>query len=89
MATASATVAAIVLATMLAMQTGIASAGEAAREGGSRAARAEPTRTVKERLGSKASDQQRVNDCNVPFDLRGPKPRPDDCSHPADRAPKR
>lgn len=38
-----------------------------------------PTRTVKERLGGKASDEQRVDNCKVPLELRGPKPRPDEC----------
>ena len=38
-----------------------------------------PVRTVKERLGSKASDDQRVDNCKVPLDLRGTRPRPDDC----------
>ena len=37
------------------------------------------TRTAKERLGGKASDEQRVDNCKVPLDLRGPKPRPDEC----------
>jgi hypothetical protein len=40
---------------------------------------AEPTRTGKERLGGKASDEQRVDNCKVPLDLRGPIPRPDNC----------
>jgi hypothetical protein len=40
---------------------------------------AEPTRTGKERLGGKASDEQRVDNCKVPQELRGPKPRADDC----------
>jgi hypothetical protein len=35
--------------------------------------------TGKERLGGKASDEQRVDNCKVPLDLRGPKPRPDQC----------
>jgi Protein of unknown function (DUF2380) len=39
----------------------------------------QPTRTGKERLGPKASDEQRVDNCKVPLDRRGPKPRPDDC----------
>jgi hypothetical protein len=39
----------------------------------------QPTRTAKERLGVKASDEQRVDNCKVPLDLRGPKPRPDEC----------
>jgi hypothetical protein len=38
-----------------------------------------PTRTAKERLGAKASDEQRVDNCKVPLDRRGPKPRPDEC----------
>ena len=41
--------------------------------------RAGPTRTAKERLGGKASDEQRVDNCKVPPALRGPKPRPDEC----------
>jgi hypothetical protein len=32
--------------------------------------------TLKERLSDKASDEQRVNNCKVPKDRRGPKPRP-------------
>jgi hypothetical protein len=40
---------------------------------------AEPTRTAKERLSGKASDEQRVDNCKVPPALRGPKPRPDEC----------
>lgn len=51
--------------------------------------RTEPTRTGKERLGGKASDQQRVDNCKVPLDQRGPTPRPDDCSDGASTAPKR
>jgi hypothetical protein len=38
-----------------------------------------PTRTAKERLGVKASDEQRIDNCKVPLDLRGLKPRPDEC----------
>ena len=32
----------------------------------------QPTRTAKERLGVKASDEQRVDNCKVPRDRRGP-----------------
>jgi hypothetical protein len=46
-------------------------------------AHAQPTRTAKERLGSKASDEQRVDNCKVPVDLRGPKSRPDECGDDA------
>jgi hypothetical protein len=40
----------------------------------------QPVRTGKERLGPKSSDEQRVDNCNVPLELRGSKPRPNDCS---------
>jgi hypothetical protein len=33
----------------------------------------QPTRTAKERLVVKASDEQRVDNCKVPLDRRGPK----------------
>ena len=39
-----------------------------------------PVRTSKERLGDKWSDEQRVDNCKVPPDKRGPKPRPDTCA---------
>jgi hypothetical protein len=47
------------------------------------ASQPQPTRTAKERLGGKASDEQRLDNCKVPLDLRGPKPRPDDCGDAA------
>ena len=34
-------------------------------------------KSLKERLSDKASDEQRVNNCRVPLDRRGSKPRPD------------
>jgi hypothetical protein len=37
-------------------------------------------RTGKERLGDKASDDQRVNDCRVPPEKRGPSKRPTECA---------
>ena len=43
------------------------------------ASHVQPIRTAKERLGGKASDEQRVDNCKVPLDLRGPKPRPAEC----------
>jgi len=39
------------------------------------------TLTGKERLGNKWMDEQRVDNCKVPIDRRGTKPRPDTCSH--------
>ena len=76
-------------AVLLALQTGFAWAGGAA--GVDRAPsglHAAPDRTVKERLSSKASDEQRVDNCKVPIDVRGPKPRPDNCRQGAGTAPK-
>ncbi len=43
------------------------------------ASHVQPIRTAKERLGGKASDEQRVDNCKVPLDLRGLKPRPNEC----------
>jgi hypothetical protein len=40
-------------------------------------AMAQDARTLKERLSDKASDEQRVDNCHVPPERRGPKPRPD------------
>ena len=37
--------------------------------------------TGKERLGEKWKDEQRTDNCNVPLDKRGTKPRPDSCAH--------
>ena len=38
-----------------------------------------PVKTGKERLSSKASDEQRVDNCKVPPRLRGATVRPDTC----------
>lgn len=35
--------------------------------------------TAKERLSEKWTDEQRVDNCKVPPDKRGPRPRPDAC----------
>jgi hypothetical protein len=35
------------------------------------------SKTSKERLSDKASDNQRVNNCRVPLEQRGSTPRPD------------
>jgi hypothetical protein len=36
--------------------------------------------TGKERLGPKWTDEQRIDNCRVPIDKRGTKPRPSACS---------
>jgi hypothetical protein len=38
-----------------------------------------PGITAKERLGDKANDEQRVDNCKVPADRRGTKNRPEQC----------
>jgi hypothetical protein len=70
-------------AALLAVQMALApaaGAAEPARE--SKGARTTPVLTIKERLSSKASDDQRVDNCKVPPELRGPKSRPD-CQRPS------
>ncbi len=43
-----------------------------------------PVLTGKERLGPKWTDEQRIDNCRVPIDKRGSKPRPGTCAnHPA------
>ena len=37
-------------------------------------------KTAKERLSTKASDQQRVNNCKVPVEKQGNKKRPNRCN---------
>jgi hypothetical protein len=39
------------------------------------------TLTGKERLGRKWMDEQRIDNCNVPADKRGNRPRPNACAH--------
>lgn len=46
-----------------------------------------PLKSAKERLSDKASDEQRVNNCRVPLDRRGSKPRPDCPPDQAKEAP--
>jgi hypothetical protein len=36
--------------------------------------------TGKERLGKKWMDEQRMDNCRIPLDKRGSRPRPDSCS---------
>jgi hypothetical protein len=39
-----------------------------------------PSLTGKERLGRKWMDEQRIDNCNVPTDKRGTRPRPSSCA---------
>jgi hypothetical protein len=43
-------------------------------------AEASPILTGKERLGRKWTDEQRIDNCNVPIDKRGARPRPSTCA---------
>ena len=68
-----------VVAMLLLVQMGLGGIGKApAQEVGLKQFRMEQ-RTAKERLSSKAADEQRVDNCKVPLELRGPKPRSDHC----------
>ena len=40
-----------------------------------------PALTGKERLGPKWTDEQRIDNCHVPMNKRGSKPRPTACSN--------
>jgi hypothetical protein len=40
-----------------------------------------PALTGKERLGPKWTDEQRIDNCHVPIDKRGQKPRPSACAN--------
>lgn len=40
------------------------------------------TLTGKERLGPKWMDEQRLDNCNVPIEKRGSRPRPSACPQP-------
>lgn len=51
------------------------------------AVQAPPVKTGKERLSSKASDEQRVDNCKVPPELRGPVARSDACDRPLPATP--
>ena len=72
------------VALTLALQAGLAAADEGAREDSdAKQIEAAPIRTGKERLGGKASDEQRMDNCKVPPDRRGATPRPDACREDA------
>ena len=76
--------------TLIAHVVSVSAGAERRSKGGDdRQTQAEPTRTGKERLGGKASDQQRVDNCKVPLDLRGSTPRPDDCGDATRLPPER
>jgi hypothetical protein len=71
---------------MLAIAAALAAAAVAASDAGRRAVVAAPAGGVlqltgKERLGEKWRDEQRIDDCKVPPDKRGSRPRPDSCAH--------
>jgi hypothetical protein len=79
-----------VAAIALAMQAGLNStSAEPRQESIGRQFPTESARTGKERLGGKASDPQRVDNCKVPLDQRGSTPRRDDCGNATSTPPKR
>ncbi len=66
---------ALALSLRAAVGHGQAANGSTAEQGRSPAAE-----TLKERLSDKASDDQRVNNCKVPKEKRGTKPRLEECA---------
>jgi len=67
----------------LALQVSLA-ARAAAQDAAGQPSAAGPTnqtQTGKERLGRKWMDEQRIDNCNVPVDKRGSKPRSNACPH--------
>ena len=68
------------LSKVLACSIWLVAGSAVAAAGGGTENSAKATRTVKERLSTKAADPQRVDDCKVPAALRDPtRPRPTDC----------
>lgn len=57
-------------------------AGAASQAAATPPAQKAATLTGKERLGPKWTDEQRIDNCNVPVDKRGSKPRPIACPDP-------
>jgi hypothetical protein len=56
-------------------------AEERKSDGSTEAAESRTTRTGKERLGPKWTDEQRIDNCKVPPEKRGSKPRPSACAN--------
>ena len=57
----------------------MSSASAEDRKAGSPSALPQANLTGKERLGRKWTDEQRIDNCKVPIDKRGTKPRPSVC----------
>ena len=76
----------LALVVLLAVTQGVAAqTAQPAAGAPTEASTAAPKRdalTLKERLGAKWKDEQRVDNCKVPPEKRGTKPRPDSCAHP-------
>ena len=68
-----------VLAIVMALCASIAQAQSPAATRPAKSDSSGAVRTGKERLGNKWSDEQRVDNCKVPPDKRGTKPRADTC----------
>ena len=84
-ALARAVIALAALATAAAPVVALADRSSSVAQGQAGDPEAAPVRTAKERLSGKAADEQRIDNCKVPPELRGAKPRPADCD--ASRAP--
>ena len=68
------------LAIALAASASSAQNGQPVRPTSDPASPAEKTLTGKERLGRKWTDEQRIDNCHVPIEKRGTKPRDSTCT---------
>ncbi len=69
------------LGTLLVVGWMSAASAQDARSGQSAPISTSPSLTGKERLGRKWMDEQRIDNCNVPIDKRGTRPRSSSCAH--------
>ncbi len=71
------------LAALLSIGLAAPASSQKAKHGQPLTPNAPRTLTGKERLGPKWTDEQRIDNCNVPLDKRGTRPRPSACSQAA------
>ena len=70
----------VVLCAVLVAMTGSSMALATQQDSAASDAESQAPKTLKERLGDKASDEQRVDNCKVPAARRGSKSRPEGCT---------
>lgn len=71
------------LVALLSIGLAASASSQEAKQGQPPAPDAPRTLTGKERLGPKWTDEQQIDNCKVPLDKRGTRPRPSACSQAA------